>query len=419
MQLSYLSETPGIGGTLKNAPEDFVVEEICEDGTILELDKQIERSGETNETEEQKWKEGKFTHFILQKTNWSTADAIREIARRLHISQTRFNFAGTKDKNAITTQLVSVFGVPPEQVRELGIKDITINGAWPASEKVELGALLGNRFRIKVSGITSKNPEESEKTVARIYEEVGGKFPNYFGEQRFGSTRKNTHIVGKFIITGDFEGAVMEYLASSEGEINNEAKAARKELAENKNFRTALTNFPKHLRLERSMLAHLAEEPDDYIGSLRRLPRNILLMFVHAFQSMLFNEMLSERIRESGKEIEPEEGEHLEDGSVIGKLIGYETETNEREEGVLQRYGIRRSNFRIKAISEISSKGSWRPLFAQLKDFEFSKNSKDVAVGRTDFSFNKNTETFTFSLPAGSYATMALREFIDAKKDIG
>ena len=37
MQLSYLSKTPGIGGTLKNAPEDFIVEEVCEDGTILEL----------------------------------------------------------------------------------------------------------------------------------------------------------------------------------------------------------------------------------------------------------------------------------------------------------------------------------------------------------------------------------------------
>ena len=41
-------------------------------------------------------------------------------------------------------------------MRELRIKDISINGAWSASEKVNLGALLGNRFRIRVSGIKKK-----------------------------------------------------------------------------------------------------------------------------------------------------------------------------------------------------------------------------------------------------------------------
>ena len=111
MNLSYRSKISGLGGQLKSTPEDFVVEEICEDETILELDRIVERTSETN---------GKFTQFVLQKTNWSTADAIKEIASRLHVSQTRFNFAGTKDKNAITTQLVSVLEFRPKRCANLG-----------------------------------------------------------------------------------------------------------------------------------------------------------------------------------------------------------------------------------------------------------------------------------------------------------
>ena len=138
---------------------------------------------------------------------------------------------------------------------------------------------------------------------------MNGKFPNYFGEQRFGSTRKNTHRIGERIVKGDFEGAVTEYLTNSDGEKNDSASTARKQLLETEDYAAALKNFPKHLRLERSMLAHLAETPEDYIGALRRLPRNILLMFVHALQSYIFNICISERIKNG--EISCEEGEYF------------------------------------------------------------------------------------------------------------
>ena len=99
------SKTPGIGGTIKNKAEDFLVEEITNEGEILQLDT-VNWKPKTTSIQP-----SKFVHFILQKRDWSTSYAIKEIAKKLHTSPKRFSYAGQKDKTAITTQLVSAQGI--------------------------------------------------------------------------------------------------------------------------------------------------------------------------------------------------------------------------------------------------------------------------------------------------------------------
>jgi len=402
MNLSFLSKTSGIGGTIKSEPEDFVVEEITEDGTVLELNKKITHPDVP----------GRFVHFILQKKNWSTSYAIKEIASRLHAAPKRFSYAGMKDKVAVTTQLISAERFSKDQILSLSIKDISINGAWGSKDKVRLGALLGNRFTIRVNGASN----DSEEKVKQIHLELDGKFPNYFGEQRFGTVSRNTHIVGERIVRGDFEGAAMAFLCEhSKEEKNEQAKIARKELRETRDFKAALSTFPKHLRFERSMLDHLSKNDDDFIGAFRMLPRQTIMLFVHAFQSHMFNQLLSDRIREGNGEVEMEEGEYLCPSSVSGfgfpdiekmdvdgwlcmKILGYDSNPNEREKALLEELGISKEQFKIKHLPEISSKGTFRTAFAPLIGFAFSDS------------------TFRFSLQSGSYATTALREFMEKEK---
>ncbi|MEK6982778.1 MAG: tRNA pseudouridine(13) synthase TruD [Candidatus Micrarchaeota archaeon] len=404
MNLSYFSSTPGIGGQLKTTSEDFAVEEITKNGTIFEIDKDVKTDNKESESK------GEFLHFVLQKDNWATADAIKEIAKALHTTPKRFNFAGTKDKKALTTQLVSCFGLEREKLDNIKIKDITILGSWYAREKIDLGDLLGNRFKIRVEG-ADKN---SDKIVSKIYKELDGKFPNYFGEQRFGSTRKNTHIIGEKILKRQFKEAVLDFLCNSEGEENKEASLARKELADTFDYTQALKNFPHYLRLERTVIAELEKNSNGYINALKQLPRPTLLMFVHAFQSHLFNRMLSHRIENGVVKIETEEyyckenkygfpdinqkSESKTDW-IAGKLIGYDNVLNAEEKAMLKEFNISQEDFKIRSIPEINSKGGFRTLFAPLKDFAFdSKNN-----------------VFAFSLQSGSYATTALREFINQK----
>ncbi len=392
MKLSYLSsESKSVSGTIKQEPSDFAVEEIMPDGTVLSLDTHISRPDSGSS----------FVHFVVQKENWSTTDAVREIASRLRMSPKRINYSGTKDKRALTTQLMSAFGAKKEDVLGLKISGMKILGAWHAQEKAEIGSLLGNRFKIKVTG-------EMDETIVRdIASELRGKFPNYFGPQRFGGSRGNTHKIGEMLIRSDLRGAVESYLLDTEGETNSYAVEARKKLAEEKDYKKALQYFPKHLRLERLLLIHLAQQPNDYGNALRKLPRQILLLFVHAFQSHLFNIALSERLAEG--ELKPEEGEYycgenygfpdvekkMEAGRwIAGRIIGYETELNEREKRILEDFNVRKQDFKMKALPEVNSKGTYRALLAPMKDFDYSNN------------------VFAFSLPSGSYATSALREFI-------
>jgi tRNA pseudouridine13 synthase len=389
--LSYISKTRGIGGEIKSCPESFMVEEILPDGTILEVDREVAFPD----------REGKFLHFVLQKRNWTTEKAIRLIASRLKISVKRFNYAGNKDKVAITTQRVSAFALKKEELLSKNFPDIKINGTWYEEEKVRLGGLLGNRFTIRI--------EDGGKmdNVKKIYDELGGKFPNYFGEQRFGSGRKNTHKVGLSILKNRFEEAAWIFLTDCEGEKNEKAREARMRLKEEQNFSKALQYFPKHLHLERKLLEHLAKNPNDFVNAFRKIPRFTLLLFVHAFQSHLFNLELSERIR--NKDFEAKENEYYcgenfygfpdlerkqEKGWLVMNVLGYESKLNEYEEGLLEKFGITKEAFAIRSFPEISSKGSRRTAFSPFKDFSFSDS------------------VFRFSLPKGSYATSALREFL-------
>lgn len=397
---------PRAKGSIKQEIEDFIVEEVMPDGTILETDKKIERED----------KEGKFLHFVLQKKEWSTEGAISRIARAMHAKIKRFNYAGTKDKRAITTQLVSGFAIDKKALANLKLKDIQINGMWTEDKKVKMGDLLGNRFSIKINGLD----ENAEKRIKIINEKLNNKFVNYFGEQRFGTVRKNTHLVGEQIIKENYKGAVLEFLTNTKGEINKEARNARQNLKETLDYKKAFEEFPQYLRLERTMIEWLKEHPKDYVNALRKIPRGISLLFVHAFQSYLFNLELSERVE--AKDFEAKDNEYYcasnfygfpnieekvengEKGWLCTNIIGYESKTNKIEEKLLQRFSITKENFKLKQFTELSSRGTFRPFFAPYKNFEFKKeeNKKE----------NKKEEIFTFELPSGCYATVLLNNFI-------
>ena len=399
--LAFLSKSPGIGGVTKQSPEDFVVCEIMQDGTVLEIGKKVAREGVPN---------GKFAHFVMQKKNWATTDALLEIAGKAGIGRKSIAPAGAKDRKAITVQIASAYGASCERLMSINIKDISILGCWNSDRAVGMGDLAGNRFRIKASGKIAKG---AEKIVEKINGELNGLFPNYFGEQRFGS-RGNTHIVGKKILQGNLRGAAMEYLCGGEKEEKPDAREAREKLVSDKDFAKALQHYPLFLKYERRMLLHLSKVPTDFAGAMRKLPRGVLLMFVHAYQSYLFNSYVNARVRE--KDFEAKEGEFYCKRGAFGfpnlggrgegsdspflacKVLGYESIPNEGEIELLEREGIMISDFKCRGMPEIGSKGSSRVLLAPLVNFSFEK------------------DTFAFDLPAGAYATVALREFMEKKK---
>lgn len=397
-------------------PEEFIVEEIAWNGVVLERGKEFNFGKEEDQSIEKDF----FTHFIMQKTEWNTLQALGAIASRLHVKHSRFNFAGTKDRNAVTTQLCSAFAVPPERLKQAKVKDIQVNGCWKAKEKVRLGGLVGNRFTIELNEQNCSVSPSVEEVVERA-RSLKYCFPNFFGAQRFGSMRQNTDKVGVFMLKEDFKGAVLEFLTGIGSGESATAVEARGRLAGDLNFSEALKYFPESLRYEKVMLEHLSNNKADFIGALRKLPRMLQMTFIHAVQSRIFNNTLEERLSNptlqkddwiceanafdfpdvdaSRKALDVEkEGKLVEKGKLflVGKLVGYETKPSEREQKLLEDMEISTESFKLKRMPELSSKGSLRTLFVCLRGFEV---------------LNDKPLTLRFSLQSGAYATTAL-EFL-------
>jgi tRNA pseudouridine13 synthase len=379
---AYKSRTPGLGGRIKCAPEDFVVEEVTPDGVVLEVG--VDSPGREEPAE--------YTVFTLEKKNWDTMRAVKEVAKRAGGSGKRFSYAGTKDKRAVSTQRVSAWSVPVEKLRKLRIKDIELRSFGYSDSPVELGALSGNRFTVTVRGIDSSASEVSER-IKKISGELADGFPNYYGLQRFGITRPITHLVGEKIVFGDFEGAVLTYLSEVYPGEEEVSLSARKKLRDEGDFPEALKYYPKNLGFELALLNHLVERPGDYVGALSRLPKNLQLMFVHAYQSYIFNRAL---------------GEYLVSGSHVERLplVGFETSPDSVTEKILKEEGVSPADFRIKGAPELGSSGTLRECFEFAEGFELLRVFEDGS------NPGSRAAAFRFTLQPGVYATMFLREFL-------
>ncbi|HWM50512.1 MAG TPA: tRNA pseudouridine(13) synthase TruD [Thermoplasmata archaeon] len=412
--VGYLTSTPAVGGTIKLSPEDFVVEEISAPPAASA--------------------EGRFTIAQIRVRRWETNRLIREFARILHISRRRIGFAGTKDKQAITTRLFSFEGVPPESVRGIRLKDLEVLDAFRSDRGLEIGDLAGNRFQIVVRGLQMA-PDAAADAVAeteRALRLLGG-FPSFFGVQRFGSVRPITHVVGRHLVHGEFEEAVQAYVANPlEGE-DPASYEVRSTLQETGDVQLALRTFPKSYGFEKAILNHLAARPGDYVGSLRALPFNLLMMFVHGYQSFLFNRILSERMRRglplhepvAGDVVLPADAQGLPDrgrtidvtcdnleraaqrcregkGWVSAILFGSEPEFAGGEPGQIEKEivaseGLRPEDFIIPEIPRISSKGTRREILAPVRNLAARVEEGNLLL--------------SFDLTRGSYATSLVREF--------
>jgi len=390
----YTADIPGIEGKLRTLPEDFIV-----------IEKPLLPDRDDN---------GLYSIIEITSRNWETNLLLKDLSKKLHISRKKINFAGTKDKRALKTQYMSI-KAPPEDILKLDINDVKIKFLYKSNKPIKIGDLTGNKFDIKVRNI---NLEKNEligrlEKIGSIIKDIRG-FPNFFGIQRFGIIRPVTHLVGKSIIEGDFKEAVKHYIAHpTEHEKEPERKAR----------------------------AFFHEESNgDYIEALKILPFNLLTMFVYAYQSYIFNRILSERIRKGlpidkavegdiimpfsknmfrENELIPVTRRNIEKVNreiakgkayVTGLLVGYdpvfaEGEMGEIEHRIIEEEKIDTRNFIIPEIPFLSSSGSRRSLLAPLDNLEWKINKDEINDGKLQVDFK-------FELIKGSYATSLLREFM-------
>ncbi|MCK4928795.1 MAG: tRNA pseudouridine(13) synthase TruD [Methanosarcinales archaeon] len=422
--LVYITNTPGMDGIIRQVPEDFVVDEI------------------TNREEQDN---GKYLICTLAKKNWDTHHLIRDISRILRISQQRIGWAGTKDKQALTTQKISIYDMDQSELERIKLRDVTITPVGRSNKQVSLGDLWGNRFRIIIRKIVQPVDEVNtlmELTSSQIREHGG--VPNFFGIQRFGIQRPITHVVGRKLVEGDIEGAALEYIARPCSGESDDARQVRQYVLDTLDFKGGLLKYPVRLRYERAMMSHLVEKPGDYAGAFFSLSPNLRKMFVHAYQSYLFNLILSRRL-EGGLPNAALVGdivcfknaaglpdttrtqmvaEDTLDGInnlmrkgrafLTAPVIGYETPMSEGvsgeiEQEVLEDNKVDLEGFKMPGLPELASKGLRREIIIPV-DSGFRVMEDTLNPGYTAVEL-------VFDLQKGAYATTVLREYMKVSPD--
>ncbi|MBR9702493.1 tRNA pseudouridine(13) synthase TruD, partial [Candidatus Woesearchaeota archaeon] len=181
--------------------------------------------------------------------------------------------------------------------------------------------------------------------------------PNFFGEQRF---QYGNADVGRFLVKKKFgEAADM--------------------IAENNRL------FAKHYEKKKS----------DAVGALLKLPKHILMIYLHAYQSMLWNQARATL------------GHNAPEKLVV---IGFGTEfdnvrddVREIYEELLEKEDLSPRDFIIKQLRGLSPEGETRK----------STLSVEIEVGapENDDCFpGKKKQEIKFSLPTGAYATVVVQQ---------
>jgi len=156
-------------GRIKLHPEDFVVEELPA----------YAPSGV-----------GEHVFVRFTKTDRTTLDAVRAIARAVGCDAREAGFAGMKDRRAVTTQTLSLHaprGVAgadlAQRAAAASVDGVVIHEATPHGHKMKPGHLAGNRFTIVVRDV----PRDGLGSVSKALDRMALQgVPNAFGAQRFG-----------------------------------------------------------------------------------------------------------------------------------------------------------------------------------------------------------------------------------------
>lgn len=396
----YLTkDIPPLAGRIKLLPDDFEVEELpqypcCGDGTHV--------------------------YFCVEKTGITTLDLLRKLGRALDRKERDFGYAGLKDSRAVTRQMISLEHIEPERLKTLSLPGVKVLWTDRHTNKIKLGHLSGNKFKIKVRQIDLSAKELAERCLDVLARRG---VPNYFGSQRFGM-RGDSWILGKSIVRQDAKEFIDQLCGRPISSDHDMVLRARRAYDRGE-YELAAEIWPRFFRDPRRACRILAGNHSAHFRAVAAVDRKLKRLFVSAYQSYLFNEVLASRVSELDRlitgdlackhvngavfrvedaEVEQPRADRFEI-SPSGPLFGYRMtiptgEPGKIESAVLEAESLIPEDFRKATGHKV--KGSRRPFRVQMNNLQISDGSD--SHGRFLL--------LSFDLPSGAYATAILRELM-------
>jgi tRNA pseudouridine13 synthase len=438
----YSTSTSPIGGIIKSDLADFIVREILPSGEILRTYEQNHAEIPFNS------KDDKYTHFTLVKRNMDTIYAAKLLQEYLDLPEEHITWAGIKDNNAITAQRFSVKGNFYKKLQKFTNKKITLTDIRPGNRPVLLGQLWGNHFDIIIRKIYN-DFSSLAPTLSKWKDEINQVgFPNYYGVQRFGHHRPNSHIVGKYVFLGEFEKAVEEFLYRSYPLEYDTIQQFRNQLGATKDFAWGLQAISPSLGYEKMILRSLVHDPTDFRKAFFNLPLSLINLILSSYQSFLFNRAISQRILNqdlNSVKNYPQKGDivailteprgqpslvfykfggwnddailkafHYDRAAIVAPILGYDTDLSYFEsfkpiyDKLLADENFSQEKFHLSKSKLFEFRGTFRPIFQKPSRLEVEQGT----FHNPSHSLDPNGIFLRFSLPKGTYATLLLRELI-------
>lgn len=399
-------DVPGIGGAIKQRDEDFFVQEIP----------LYEPSGE-----------GEHVYCEIQKVGVTTFDAIDQIGRALQITSREIGYAGLKDARAVSRQVLSLRGTTEAGIMALRLPQVTVQWAARHGNKLRLGHLAGNRFAIKIRQV---NVEDVIR-VRPLLDQLGKRgMPNYFGEQRFGRRGDNDRL-GAAFVRGDDREVMRLLLGNPIRGIDDGQTYQARDAFDHGDFAAAMKHWPRRCGMERRLLHRLIKTGRPGTAA-RAVDQRLRRLWVSALQSRVFNGVVARRIDSLDRLLDGDLAWKHDNGACFavpnaaleqprctafeispsGPMVGYrmtpptgEPLQVEREE--FAAVGIKPGDFRSDDGEK--SKGARRSLRVQPKEIELMAGSDEHGPYLT----------VAFTLPAGSFATVLMRELMKNENEGG
>jgi tRNA pseudouridine13 synthase len=250
---------------LKQKPEDFQVEELSD--AAPEPD-------------------GPFAFYRLDKTGWTTPDALQAVRRRWQIDFRRLGYGGLKDRHAVTSQFFTIDRGPQ---RNLKHERIAVTYLGQRREPFGPGNIRANRFTITLRNMTD---EAIANAVNALREAADVGVPNYFDDQRFGSVSASGEFIAREMVHGRFDRALWLALVEPYEFDPADEKRIKAILREHWNdWPACKAKLPKsHAR---SLVDYLVTHPTDFKGAVSRLRPELQGLYLSAYQSFLWNRTLA------------------------------------------------------------------------------------------------------------------------------
>lgn len=388
---------------LKCLPEDFRVEEL----TSVRAEK------------------GPFSLYRLEKQSIGTPEAVSAVSTRWQIHRRRISYGGLKDKHAVTVQYLTIHQGPRKDLQQ---KSFTLNYIGQVSEPFTSAQIEGNRFTLVLRDMHADDTEYAQSAIKDV-SRCG--LPNYFDDQRFGSLGVSGEWIGKAWCLGDYQRALWLALADPHFHDASDEKQQKQIL------RDLWDLWPKCKQAlgrshRRSIVTYLADKVEsgktaDYRGAFARISVDLRGLYLSAYQSALWNRLLTRAIAVRSAEfsvlpfelisgrclfprdLTPQQADELKQLELplpSARIDRPEGPIGDLLDGVLAEEKMELRQLRVKYPRDSFFSRGQRAAMISPQNLTSSVQADERYNGRCRL-------TLSFDLPRGSYATILVKRLTE------